>query len=120
MQEAVIAALSALRIPFAASESELHEQIGRCLGEAGLPYVHEARLGTGCRIDFLSGDIGIEVKKEKPDRSTLLRQLSRYASFDAVSALVVVAPRGISLPGAIGGKPLSYVALNRLWGVALP
>ena len=120
MPNAVIAAVSALRISFSATESELHAQVAACLEAAGIPCVHEARLGTGCRIDFLAGDVGIEIKKEKPDRSALLAQLRRYASFDAVRTLVVVAPRSVSLPDTVNGKPLYTVALNRLWGVALP
>jgi len=34
--------------------------------------------------------------------------------------VVVVTQRATALPGAINGKPVYLVSLNRLWGIALP
>ena len=81
---------------------------------------HEARLAPRCRIDFLAGGIGIEIKKKRPERAKLIAQLARYAACPQVRALIVVAPRGVNLPRQIGGKPVTMLALERLWGISLP
>ncbi len=120
MLAAVLDALGELRSPFALYETDIHEWVGKRLTEAGLPCIHEARLGPGCRIDFLVGDVGIEIKKGRPDASSLKRQLARYAAFDAVAALVVLTQRSVSLPASLLGKPVYPIVLNQLWGVALP
>ena len=36
---------------------------GAALAAAGLEARHEVSLGSGCRIDFVCGGVGIEVKK---------------------------------------------------------
>ena len=87
---------------------------------AGIDAQHEARLGPRCRIDFLCGNVGVEIKKSRPERGKLIAQLTRYAGCDQVAALVVVAPRGVNLPKTIGGKPAAMLALERLWGIWLP
>ena len=94
--------------------------MGECLSAAGLPAVHEALLAPGCRIDYLVGGVGVEIKKGRPDPAALRRQLDRYAACQGVEALVVLTERAVPLPARLHGKPVRGVALNRLWGVALP
>ena len=118
--ERVISALLAVRCPAVCPESELHALIARTLAEAGFDVRHEARLGPRCRIDFLVGGVGVEVKKSRPVRGALLAQLTRYAACAQLQSLLVVAPRGVSLPREMGGKPVRMLALERLWGLSLP
>ncbi|MCL2811808.1 MAG: hypothetical protein FWD25_07965 [Clostridia bacterium] len=118
--ETVLSALSALRIPPGTSELEMHARIAAELEAAGIACTHEAKLGPRCRIDFLAGGIGIEVKCGKPSRRVLLRQLGRYASCEEVQALIVVVERSANLPAHVGGKPCYCLSMNRLWGIALP
>lgn len=120
MLSSVLDALGELRSSFALYEQELHETIAKRLTDAGLSYRHEAPIGIGCRIDYLVGDVGIEVKKGKPDAKMLVCQLRRYAACEAIGALVVITPRAVKLPDAVLGKPVHVIVLNRLWGVALP
>ncbi len=120
MGETVIEVLRAMRPPFALYEADLHAMVGACLAEHGLPFTHEARLGAGCRIDYLVGDVGVEIKKGKPNAAQLCRQLRRYALCENIASLVVVTWRSVALPPAIGGKPLYALALGQLWGVSLP
>ena len=120
MLQAVLNALMELRSPFALYENDIHGFVRDRLSQAGLPYEHEAKIGKGCRIDYLVGDVGVEIKKGRPVRSTLLKQLARYAACDGVSAIVVLTQRALPLPASIGGKPVRAVSLNQLWGVALP
>ena len=74
----------------------------------------------GARIDFLTGSVGIEVKKSRPERARLLRQVDKYLACAEVDALIVVSQRAMSLPAACRGKPVILFTLNRLWGVSLP
>lgn len=120
MLEQVLSALGELRSPFALYESDIHQTVEKRLIEAGLPYVHEAKLGPGCRIDYLVEGVGVEIKKGKPDGAKLRQQLARYAACGQISALVVLTPRSVSLPDSLMGKPVRLIVLNRLWGVALP
>lgn len=113
-------ALSALRLPAAPDECDMHALIMQALNAAGLPAAHEVRLSGGGRIDFMCGGVGIEVKKGRPARAAVLKQLKRYALSPEVSALIVVAPGDVRLPRSIGEVPVRCVALARLWGVALP
>ena len=120
MLTTVLDALKELRSPFALYEMDLHRMVETRLNEAGLAFMHEARLGPGCRIDYLVGTVGIEIKKGKPDANALKQQLARYAAFDSVEALIVLTQRTVKLPPAVLGKPIQVIVLNQLWGVALP
>lgn len=113
-------AVCSVRCGAAHSEAELHELIRQALEAAGFSPEHEARLAPRCRIDFLVDDLGIEIKKSRPNPAMLTRQLARYAACDAVAALLVIAPRGVNLPKEIGGKPVFQIGLERLWGISLP
>jgi len=117
---AVLDALKELRSPFALYETDIHEMVKKRLTDAGLDFIHEAKLGPGCRIDFLVGTVGVEIKKGKPDVNALKRQLARYAASDSLSAIVVLSSRTVSLPKTVLGKPVHVIVLNQLWGVALP
>lgn len=116
----VAAALMELRRPIAMYEADLHACVGQRLSEAGLPYTHEATISKGCRIDFLVGSIGVEIKKGKPSAATLAAQLQRYAACDAVDGLIVMTERSVRLPSMILGKPVRCIPLSQLWGIALP
>ena len=116
----VAEALGAIRCSASAAEEELHAQVAQALGAAGIGAAHEVRLAPRCRIDFMAGGIGIEIKKTRPERAKLIAQLARYAACQQVRALIVVAPRGVNLPRRIGEKPVTMLALERLWGISLP
>jgi len=118
--EKIIDALMCIRCGAASTEAQLHEQTEKALQESGIDTRHEVRLGPGARIDFVAGGIGIEVKKNKPDRKKLIEQLGRYGASEEIKGLIVVAPRGVDLPDRICGKPLRVIALDRLWGIGLP
>ena len=118
-RQRVIEALSMIRCGAACTEEELHEMTRQALCDAGIDAVHEVWLAPRCRIDFLAGDIGIEIKKKRPERAKLLAQLERYAACDQVAQLIVIAPRGINLPERIAGKHVTMIALERRWGICL-
>ena len=83
-----------------------------------LPRRSPAR-GWRRRTRFVGG-VGVEIKKKRPQRAPLIAQLTRYANCPQVERLVVLAPRGVDLPKSIGGKPVTMMSLERLWGIMLP
>jgi len=107
-------------VPPVPEEYDIHTLISRALTEAGLEFAHEYRLGARRRVDFMCGGVGIEVKKTRPQRSMLIKQLEKYAESDEIDALILVSPRRIDVPREICGKQTVCVSLNMLWGVALP
>ena len=78
------------------------------------------RLAPRCRIDFMVGAIGVEIKKKRPQKAALTAQLARYAACPQVERLLVLAPRGVDLPNRIGGKTVTMMSLEKLWGISLP
>lgn len=114
-----MAALRTLRVPIQQGEYDLHRLVAQCLEQHGIPYAHEVKLGPRCRIDLMAGGVGIECKRGKPVRASLLSQLGRYADCPQVEALIVVVERSVDLPRTIHGKPVQILCLNRLWGIAL-
>lgn len=114
----IIQALSSIRAPLVLSEQSLHQTVQQALDGHGIAVKHEAQLADGCRIDLLAGDVGIEIKRSRPNAQRLIAQIERYMASPLISALVVVSERSVALPAAIGGKPVVGLALNRLWGVA--
>ena len=120
MPEAVLEALRAMRPPFAPYEADLHALVAARLTECGLTYAHEAKLAPGCRIDYLVGDVGVEIKNGKPSQRTLQAQLMRYAGCEALRCLIVLTWRSVRLPAELAGKPVYALTLSQLWGVSLP
>ena len=118
--ERVIQALETIRCPAVCTEAELHALVAGALAQAGLQAHHEVSLAPRCRIDFMIGGVGLEVKKSRPARGALQRQLLRYAACPQQELLVVVAPRGVNLPREAGGKRVYMICLERLWGISLP
>ena len=112
--------LSGLRVPVQPEEYEIHDMISAAFADAGVEFVHECKLLPGRRIDFCCGRTGIEVKKGKPESTVLIRQLTKYLESDKLDAMIVVLQKPCRLPESICGKPVYVLALNRLWGVALP
>ena len=119
MLQSVLDALMELRPPFAPYEADIHALVAEQLARSGLPYTHEAKLGPGCRIDFLVGDVGVEVKKGRADPKRWGQQLSRYASCGGLSGLILVTQHSVAMPESVGSVPLRVLSIQRLWGVAL-
>ena len=106
--------LAGYRFRFA-SERDLQDGIARVLDDAGIAHRREAPLGPLGRagtIDFLVGDVGIEVKI-KGALAQVTRQLHRYAEEPAVRELLLVTGSAQldRLPRALCGKPLDVLHL---------
>lgn len=111
MLDTILRLLGAHRFNFT-SEEEL--QAGIALALAPLSPEREVILDGASRIDFMIGSVGLEVKIGG-GISALTRQLARYATHPAVSALVVVTAKEqhrLQLPSVLNGKPLHVIALR--------
>lgn len=120
--EEVLASLRRLRVHIVTQEFDLQKLIAQQFAADGISYVKEHRLAPRNRIDFLiPGGIGVEVKKGKPNSGQVADQIERYCQFDAVHVLILVVERSVfdHLDRSSNGKPVHYVALNKLWGIAL-
>ena len=118
MLNKVLQALRTIRAPLAIDEYDLHTLARQALARNGISCVHEAVLAPRCRIDLLCGRIGIEIKRGKPTRSALARQLLRYAQTGALDAIIVLSEQSVELPDQMEGIPISVLSLYKLWGIA--
>lgn len=108
----IIALIGRSRLPMS-DEKVLQQAIEILLGSQGIAFTREAVVAGGV-IDFLAGDVGIEVKIAGPARE-VLRQLTRYAEEPRIAHLVLVAAFPCALPPIIGGKRCTIVDLGRAW-----
>lgn len=97
------------------NEKRCQSDIASVLTVAGITFAREHRLADGDVIDFLVGDIGIEVKLRRTSKRDIYRQLGRYALHPTIGALILVTNTSMGLPRAIHGKPTYYVSLGRAW-----
>jgi hypothetical protein len=74
----------------------------------------EVNLGGGDIIDFMVGDVGIEVKI-KGSKLAIHRQVSRYCAHDRVVSLLLVTNVAIGLPQEINGKKVYIASLAKAW-----
>ncbi|MDO5022814.1 MAG: DEAD/DEAH box helicase [Eubacteriales bacterium] len=118
--EAVYNSLLSMRVPQVFNEQALHNITLKTLRANGFEPEHEVLLSLGSRIDILVSNIGIEIKKGKPQKKALLNQLNRYAASDKIKGFIVLAEKSLNLPETISGKPLKMLSLQKLWGIANP
>jgi len=96
----------------ACGEDDLQRGIEKMLTDAGIAFEREFHLDAHSRIDFLVGDIGIEVKVDG-SLNDVMRQVQRYLGFEHIGSLVVVTTRSRhrALPLEMRGKQIHVVTL---------
>ena len=67
-------ALTAMRAPAVLDEHSLHTLAMQALKDADIPAEHEVSIAPRCRIDILAYNIGIEIKRGRPSKTSLLKQ----------------------------------------------
>lgn len=117
----VISALRTLRIHPVEYERNLCVEIDKVLKQAQIGFIREFKLGPRKRIDYITdAGVGIEVKKGKPNSKLLSIQVAGYCETGPINALVIVVERCVFQHATeLHGKPIHYVALNKLWGIAV-
>lgn len=86
------AVIESLRGFVPSDEADLGDQIAKRLVAQGVEFEREVWLNDTDRIDFLVGDVGLELKLKGPV-SSVTRQLMRYAQSNRVASLVLVTTR---------------------------
>ena len=116
----VLTALAAIRAPQTQDEYDLHGLAADALQHAGIDFRHEAPLAPRCRIDFLCGTVGIEIKRSRPDANAVSKQLKRYADSGKLTAIILLSEKTApNLPAFVSGIPVYSVSLQKLWGIAI-
>ncbi len=108
----VLDALRGQRIEIS-TEREVQRQIALVFAKAGIVYQREVKIAGG-RIDFLVGDVGIEVKIDGSARA-MHRQLRGYSGEGRIRALVLVTAKAVGMPPEIAGKPVTVFGLGGAW-----
>lgn len=109
--------IKSIRIGFISEEAEIHKEIKRVFDENNIRYIHEYKLGKGSRIDFYIEELklGIEVKKKRPIKKQLEKQVERYTSFDAIENVLIVSEGKADIKNKINNKEIKTISLNKLW-----
>lgn len=110
MQDEIEKSLRNARFTFT-NEKELQQGIYEHLSVA-FDVQREVTLSDTDRIDFMVGNIGVEVKVDG-SRANLLRQLYRYSQSSQVAGLILVTNRARfnEMPNSLNDKPLIIVNL---------
>lgn len=116
----VIDSLKHLRVKKRMDELEIHQLIEDQLKADKISFRREKIIKRGSRLDFyVEGGIVIEVKKRRPNKKSIIRQLEKYTASEKVKAVILVIERFMDLPESINGKPVRVVSLRKLWGIAI-
>ena len=111
--------LEQIKVGFLPQETQIHSIIAESLVNNGIEFQHEYRLSSDSRIDFLSGNIGIEVKKSTVKDKDLLKQLKKYSESDKISKIILVTTKSVNIPSFINNKQIYIVNLYRNWSISL-
>jgi len=109
--EALVVVLRAGRYR-TSTEAALQDSIEQHLTSSGVEFEREKVLAPGERIDFFAGGVGIEAKA-RANKRAVFRQLERYATNDAIDALILITGTAMGLPATVKGKALFYVSIGR-------
>lgn len=108
------------------TEDELQQAVAAALQLEMIPYMQQAELAPGDRIDFIAGGgaviggkaralpvIGVELKT-KGSLAAVTRQLFRYSMSPMVNGLLLVTTqsRHSRVPKALNGKPIGVISLR--------
>jgi len=114
MAERVIFCLSRHRFRLT-DEKRPQAEIAEALEKDHLPFEREVRLEPGSIIDFMVGDVGLEVKIQKGQKQAIFRQCERYCGLDRVKAIVLATNLAMGFPSEIAGKPAYIFPLGKAW-----
>lgn len=109
----IIKLLTTQRFPLS-DEKVLQREMAFVFTAAGIKFEREVHLGPGDIVDFMVGDLAIEVKI-KGARRAIFRQVERYCGYPAVAAIILATNVPMALPIDINGKPTAIAALGRGW-----
>lgn len=113
----LIELLESYRFPGCPDERTLQESVEQVLRVGNVPFVREAILTRGERVDFLvDGGIGLELKT-KGSTNDIARQVQRYCGCEGITEVVLATTRfthAIALAEMpnFNGKPVHVARLK--------
>lgn len=111
----VVRLIQRLRLDLS-SEKQVQAQIEEALTTQNIGFEREKRLSAQDIPDFLlTGGIVVECKMRGARKMDIYRQLSRYATYPEVRALILASNLVMGLPPEINGKPVFAASLSRGW-----
>lgn len=111
----IVRLLSRYRLDLS-TEKHLQEGIEQAFKESGIPFEREKRLSPQDIPDFLvDGGIVVECKMRKARKIATFRQLSRYAAYPEVTAIILASNLSMGLPPVMDGKPVYAASLSAGW-----
>jgi len=109
----IAAEIGRIRLPVG-GEKKMQAALSAALDQIGIAHQREVKLGDGDIVDFMIGDIALELKiKGQPVE--ILRQCERYASHEGVEGLVLMTAKAMSMPSELLGKPVRTVFASAAW-----
>lgn len=112
----IIAVLREIHHDAQTDEYAVQDAIAAALERAGIDYWREVKIAPRCRIDFVCpGNIGIEVKRGKPNRAAVAAQVQRYARSGLTEIILCIDRVVLPVQAHI---PVHLVSLNMNNGVA--
>ena len=94
------------------NEKLVQKEMSDVFTEYNLDHEREVMLKPYGTIDFMMGDIGVEVKV-KGSVEAIFKQCKRYCEHDRVKSLILVTARCMGFPEEINGKPCYYFHLSK-------
>lgn len=109
----LVRVLQTHRLPLT-DEKRTQAQLAEVFNAAKIPFEREVHLAEGDIVDFMVGDIALEIKI-KGQRRAIFRQLERYASHPRVGVILLATAVAMHLPAEIKGKPALVASLSQGW-----
>lgn len=106
----IIALVHGLRVPLT-NEKDTQAALEIVFKEAGYPVRREVHLNEHDIVDFMIGNIAIELKL-KGQRTAIYSQLERYTQHKEVEQIILLTSRCMALPSHINGKPALVGSLS--------
>lgn len=95
-------------------EKALQVELAKVFADNGIEAKREVRLGVGDIIDFMIGDIGMEVKI-KGGRRAIYHQCERYCRYPEVKQFILLTNVPMGFPPEIDGTSCFVISLARAW-----
>jgi hypothetical protein len=96
-------------------EKRTQQDFASVLDARNIAYEREVRLSAVDIVDFLIGDVAVEIKLKGSRKKAMYLQLCRYAECDRVGSLILATNLAMGLPPLIESKPAFLVSLGRAW-----
>lgn len=97
------------------SEKAAQDDLERLLAQNHVTCEREVRLNDRDIVDFLAGEIAIELKLKGARKKAVFRQLQRYAESPLVNVIILASNLSMGLPYQINGKDAYFVRLGEGW-----